>query len=213
MHEILSQIVNDYALRFSSPTDALLKEVEQFTDENHHDPGMLSGPLQGKFLEIFSRIIQPEAILEIGTFTGYSALCLAKGLKVHGELHTIELREKEAFIANNFFAKSLQQDQIILHQGNALEIIPTLPQEWDLVFIDADKTGYIDYYELTLPRLKKNGIILVDNVLFHGQVLEENLKGKNAKAIHSFNEYVSMDERVIQVVLTIRDGLMLIIKK
>ncbi|MFS8082407.1 MAG: O-methyltransferase [Ginsengibacter sp.] len=213
MHEILSQIVNDYALRFSSPTDALLKEVEQFTDENHHDPGMLSGPLQGKFLEIFSRIIQPEAILEIGTFTGYSALCLAKGLKVHGELHTIELREKEALIANNFFAKSLQHAQIILHRGNALEIIPTIMKEWDLVFIDADKSGYIDYYELTLPRLKKNGIILVDNVLFHGQVFEENLKGKNAKAIHSFNEYVSMDERVMQVMLTLRDGLMLIIKK
>lgn len=213
MPEIISQIVNDYALRFSSPTDALLKEVEQFTNENHHDPGMLSGPLQGKFLEIFSRIIQPEAILEIGTFTGYSALCLAKGLTENGELHTIELREKEAFIANNFFAKSLQHAQIILHQGNALEIIPTIMKDWDLVFIDADKSGYIDYYELTLPRLKKNGIILVDNVLFHGQVLEENLKGKNAKAIHAFNEYVSKDERVMQVVLTVRDGLMLIIKK
>ena len=213
MPEILSQIVNDYALRFSSPTDALLKEVEQFTNENHHDPGMMSGPLQGKFLEIFSRIIQPEAILEIGTFTGYSALCLAKGLKENGELHTIELREKDSNIANNFFAKSSQRAQIILHQGNALEIIPTLKQEWDLVFIDADKSGYIDYYELTLPRLKKNGIILVDNVLFHGQVLEENLIGKNAKAIHSFNEYVSKDRRVMQVVLTVRDGLMLIIKK
>jgi predicted O-methyltransferase YrrM len=213
MPEIISQIVNDYALRFSSPTDALLKEVEQFTNENHHDPGMLSGPLQGKFLEIFSRIIQPEAILEIGTFTGYSALCLAKGLTENGELHTIELREKEALIAKKFFAKSLQHAQIILHQGNALEIIPTIMKEWDLVFIDADKAGYIDYYELTLPRLKKNGIILVDNVLFHGQVLEENLKGKNAKAIHAFNEYVSKDERVMQVVLTVRDGLMLIIKK
>ncbi|MEO6868918.1 MAG: O-methyltransferase [Ginsengibacter sp.] len=213
MPEILSQIVNDYAVRFSSPTDALLKEIEQFTNENHHDPGMLSGPLQGKFLEIFSRIIQPEAILEIGTFTGYSALCLAKGLKENGELHTIELREKEALIANNFFAKSLQHAQIILHLGNALEIIPTIMKEWDLVFIDADKSGYIDYYELTLPRLKKNGIILVDNVLFHGQVLEENLKGKNAKAINSFNEYVSKDERVMQVMLTVRDGLMLITKK
>ncbi|MBS1738294.1 MAG: O-methyltransferase [Bacteroidetes bacterium] len=213
MPEILSQLVNDYALRFSSPTDDLLVEVEQFTKENHHDPGMLSGPLQGKFLEIFSRIIQPEAILEIGTFTGYSALCMAKGLKENGELHTIELRENEVRIAKNFFAKSLQRAQIILHHGNALEIIPTIKKEWDLIFIDADKTGYIDYYELTLPLLKKNGIILVDNVLFHGQVLEEEIRGKNAKAIQAFNDHVSKDERVSQVIMTVRDGLMLIIKK
>lgn len=213
MPEILSQLVNDYALRFSSPTDDLLVEVEQFTKKNHHDPGMLSGPLQGKFLEIFSRIIQPEAILEIGTFTGYSALCLAKGLKESGELHTIELRENEVRIAKNFFAKSLQRAQIILHHGNALEIIPTIMKEWDLIFIDADKTGYINYYELTLPLLKKNGIILVDNVLFHGQVLEEEIRGKNAKAIQAFNDHVSKDERVSQVILTVRDGLMLIIKK
>lgn len=213
MPEILSQLVNDYALRFSSPTDDLLVEVEQFTKENHHDPGMLSGPLQGKFLEIFSRIIQPEAILEIGTFTGYSALCMAKGLKENGELHTIELRENEVRIAKNFFTKSLQRAQIILHHGNALEIIPTIKKEWDLIFIDADKTGYIDYYELTLPLLKKNGIILVDNVLFHGQVLEEEIRGKNAKAIQAFNDHVSKDERVSQVIMTVRDGLMLIIKK
>ncbi len=213
MPEILSQLVSNYALKFTSPTDALLTEIEHFTNEHHHDPGMLSGPLQGKFLEIFSRTIQPHTILEIGTFTGYSALCMVKGLANNGTLHTIELREKEVKIAKKFFAKSSHSRQIILHHGNALEIIPTLNVEWDLVFIDADKSGYIDYYELTLPRLKKNGIILVDNVLFHGQVLEENLKGKNAKAIHTFNEYVSKDERVMQVVITVRDGLMLIIKK
>lgn len=213
MAEILSQLLSDYALKFTSPTDALLTEIEHFTNEHHHDPGMLSGPLQGKFLEIFSRIIQPNTILEIGTFTGYSALCLAKGLRVNGTLHTIELRDIEAKIAKNFFAKSSHSGQIILHQGNALEIIPTLKMEWDLVFMDADKAGYIDYYELTLPHLKKNGVILVDNVLFHGQVLEEAIKGKNAKAIHSFNEHVSKDKRVMQVVLTVRDGVMAIIKK
>ena len=213
MSEILSQLVSDYALKFTSPTDALLKEIEHFTNENHHDPGMLSGPLQGKFLEIFSRIIQPHTILEIGTFTGYSALCLAKGLKENGTLHTIELRDKEVQIAKSFFAKSSHNGQIILHHGNALEIIPTLKMEWDLVFIDADKAGYIDYYELTLPHLKKNGVILVDNVLFHGQVLDETIKGKNAKAIHTFNEHVSKDARVMQVVLTVRDGVMAIIKK
>ncbi|MEO5500938.1 MAG: O-methyltransferase [Ginsengibacter sp.] len=213
MPEILSQLVNDYALKFTSPTDALLEEIEHFTNEHHHDPIMLSGPQQGKLLEIISRIIQPLYILEIGTFTGYSALCLAKGLRMNGKLHTIELRDEEVQIANNYFAKSSHCDQIILHHGNALEIIPTLKLEWDLVFIDADKTGYIDYYELTLPHLNKNGVILVDNVLFHGQVLEANIKGKNAKAIHSFNEHVKNDERVMQVMLTVRDGLMAIIKK
>ncbi len=213
MPEILEQLVSDYAMKFTSSTDALLTEIEHFTIAHHPDPGMLSGPLQGKFLEIFSRIIQPRTILEIGTFTGYSALCLAKGLRENGTLHTIELRDKEAHIAKNFFAKSSHNAQIILHQGNALKIIPTLKMEWDLVFIDADKAGYIDYYELTLPHLNKNGVILVDNVLFHGQVLDEHIKGKNAKAIHSFNEYISKDDRVMQVVLTIRDGLMAIIKK
>ena len=123
------------------------------------------------------------------------------------------MREEDAKLAQNYFAKSSQSDQIILHHGNALDIIPRLDFTWDLIFIDADKTNYINYYELTLPRLKKGGVILADNVLFHGEVLAENIKGKNAKAIHSFNNYVAGDERVQQVILTVRDGLMMVIKK
>jgi caffeoyl-CoA O-methyltransferase len=213
MSEIITEMANNYATRFSTPTDALLKEIEKYTLENHAHPNMLSGPLQGKFLEMISSLVMPTNILEIGTFTGYSALCLAKGLGPNGELHTLELRPEDAALSRSFFAKSSQHNQIILHEGNALEIIPTLTQTWDLIFIDADKTNYINYYELTLPHLRKGGIMLADNVLYHGEVLEENIKGKNAKGIHGFNERVANDDRVEQVMVTLRDGLMMIRKK
>jgi len=213
MIEIINEKANDYATSFSEPTDKLLQEIEEFTLNNHAHSNMLSGPLQGKLLEMLSEIIEPKFILEIGTFTGYSALCLAKGLQHNGFLHTIELREEDATISQNYFAKSSQSEQIILHRGNALDIIPQLTEEWDLVFIDADKTNYINYYELTLPRLKKGGVVLADNVLFHGDVLKENISGKNAMAINNFNEHVAKDDRVQQVILTVRDGLMMILKK
>jgi predicted O-methyltransferase YrrM len=174
---------------------------------------MLSGHLQGKFLEMISCLLRPERILEIGTFTGYSALCLAAGLAKGGMLHTIELREEDADIAAENFSRANWQDRIILHRGNALEIIPTLHEAWDLVFIDADKTGYAAYYQLALARLKPGGLIIADNVLFHGQVLEAEPEGKNAKAIHAFNELVKKDDSVEKVMLTLRDGLLLIRKK
>lgn len=213
MPEIINGKANEYATAFSEPTDKLLQEIEKFTLANHEHPDMLSGPLQGKLLEMLSKLIKPQYILEVGTFMGYSALCLAKGLHPAGFLHTIELRDKDATIAQNFFAKSSQSEQIILHRGNALEIIPTLHLPWDLIFIDADKVNYINYYELTLPQLKKGGVILADNVLFHGEVLEEKIKGKNAKAINAFNEHVAKDNRIQRVILTVRDGVMMIIKK
>jgi predicted O-methyltransferase YrrM len=213
MPEIINDKANDYATFFSEATDKLLLEIEEFTLNHHAHSNMLSGPLQGKLLEMLSKIIKPHRILEIGTFTGYSALCLVKGLQQKGFLHTIELREEDATICQNYFAKSSQSEQIILHRGNALDIIPQLNEEWDLVFIDADKTNYINYYELTLPQLKKGGIILADNVLFHGDVLAENISGKNAIAINKFNEHVAKDDRVQQVILTVRDGLMMILKK
>ncbi|MEO6893680.1 MAG: O-methyltransferase [Ginsengibacter sp.] len=205
--------VTDYATFFSEPTDDLLKEIEDFTLNHHPHSNMLSGSLQGKLLEMLSKIIRPHRILEVGTFVGYSALCLAKGLQPGGKLHTLELRNEDADTAQNYFRKSLYNDKIILHRGNALEIIPTLEESWDLVFIDADKTNYTNYYELVLPQLKKGGVILADNVLFHGEVLNEKIKGKNAIAINAFNEHVSKDERVQQVIITLRDGLMMIIKK
>jgi caffeoyl-CoA O-methyltransferase len=202
-----------YAAKHSSPEDALLAEVNQRTLADHPLSHMLSGHVQGRFLSMISSLIRPDHILEIGTFTGYSALCLAEGLTEKGELHTIELREADAATARANFSKSEKNKQIHLHIGNASDIIPNLPHSWDLVFLDADKTGYIGYYELLVPRLRPGGLIIADNVLFHGEVLQEPLSGKNAKAIDAFNEHVNKDPRTEQVLLTIRDGVLLIKKK
>lgn len=212
--EFLSREAERYAQQFTDTADALLEEVASFTIRNRtQHANMLSGAVQGRLLEFLSRMKQPMHILEIGTFTGYSALCLAKGLHPEGRLHTIELRDADADAAQHFFAKSLHASRIILHRGNALDIIPSLDIQWDMVFIDADKVNYINYYELTLPRLKDDGVIIADNVLFHGEVLTDPVKGKNAVAIHAFNNHVAADNRIRQVLLTVRDGLMVIMKK
>jgi caffeoyl-CoA O-methyltransferase len=211
--EIVQKIAEAYCEKYTSPLDELLVEVEQFTEAEHPKAHMLSGKLQGKFLEFLSVLLQPKYVLEVGTFTGFSALCLAKGLQPQGELHTIEIREADAATAKHFFEKSAQASQIKLHVGDAKEIINGLNLDWDIVFIDADKTGYENYVQLLLPKLKIGSVVIVDNVLFHGQVLEENLVGKNPKAIHAFNEYVASLENVEQVMLTVRDGITLIRKK
>lgn len=213
MNEICPAPVHEYASRFTSADTPLLAELAAFTRKTHPQAHMLSGEIQGQFLTQISRMIQPRAILEVGTFTGYGALCLAPGLTESGELHTIECRSEDAATARQFFNRSLYRQQLFLHEGLAAEIIPTINHEWDLVFLDADKTGYIDYYELILPRMRPGAWLLADNVLFHGQVLEEPLRGKNAKAVHAFNEHVQQDNRTEQVLLTIRDGILLIRKK
>jgi predicted O-methyltransferase YrrM len=211
--ELINTRAEEYAKINTSAVDEVLNEIEINTLANHPHAQMLSGHVQGKVLEFFSKMIAPERILEIGTFTGFSGLCLAKGLTNDGKLVTLELREDDAASAKNYFAKAGMESKIELHVGDALEIIPTLQESWDLVFVDADKVNYINYYELTLPSVKSGGWILADNVLFHGEVLEENIKGKNAKAIHAFNVHVKNDDRVEQAMLTIRDGLLLIQKK
>ncbi len=202
-----------YAANFSSAEDPVLKTIAEATTLSHAQPHMMSGHLQGKFLEIISKLIAPKRILEIGTMIGYSSICLAKGLAQGGILHTIEMREEDAAIAKENFRVAGLQEQIQLHVGNAAEIIPQLNEPWDLVFIDADKTGYSKYYELLKPRLRSGAVILADNVLFHGDVLENEIKGKNAKAIHAFNEMLAADEEVEKIMLTLRDGLFLIRKK
>jgi len=173
---------------------------------------MLSGHVQGQLLRMISFMIKPRRILEIGTFTGYSALCLAEGLTDDGILHTIESREETSTIADNFFRKSALYPKIKLHTGKALEVIPSLQEEWDLVFIDADKQGYIDYFKMILPSVKKKGFILADNIFFHGRALEEAPKGKRAKAIKAFNEFIRQQTDIEKVILTIRDGLYLLRK-
>jgi predicted O-methyltransferase YrrM len=211
--DLVHPLAEQYAATHTSPDNALLQTIQQETLQQHPHAHMLSSPVQGKFLSFISCFIQPKYILEIGTFTGYSALCLAEGLSAKGELHTIELRAADAITSQKNFNASNYAQQIFLHVGNAIDIIPTLHHTWDLVFIDADKTAYTEYYEMVLPRLSKNGLIIVDNVLFHGQVLEAELKNKNAKAIDQFNKLIALDERVEQVLVTVRDGLLLIKKK
>jgi predicted O-methyltransferase YrrM len=212
MQELINNVAEKYVAGFTSPEDELLASIADYTYRFHPQAQMLSGHVQGRFLSMISCLVKPERILEIGTFMGYSALCLAEGLQPNGKLYTIEIREEDAAKAREYFSKSLYNNKIVLHVGNALELIPTFTEQWDLVFIDADKIGYIDYYELTLPLVKPNGLIIADNVLFHGEVLEENITGKNAIAIDRFNKHISRDKRVQQVLLTVRDGISLIRK-
>jgi predicted O-methyltransferase YrrM len=209
---IIDQAVS-YSDVFTTPADPLLQLILDETRATHPKAHMLSGEVQGQFLSILSCLKKPMRILEIGTFTGYSALCLAKGLDVNGKLYTIENRTDDAHTADRYFKQSKYAHQIELLIGDAKEIIPTLPYAFDLVFIDADKTGYIDYYEMIVPMLAKGGVIIADNVLFHGEVLAETISGKNAIAIHAFNEHVNNDPRTTQVLLTVRDGMLLIQKK
>ena len=210
--ELIPDIVNHYAEKYTSGEDALLKEVADFTYAHHAHAHMLSGHLQGKTLEMISCMLRPRRILEIGTFTGYSALSLARGLAVDGELHTIELRDDDAATARGFFDKSSYSRQIILHRGNALTIIPELDETWDLVFIDADKPAYIEYFNLVLSKVRQNGFILADNIFFHGEVLEHKPKNKSAIGIKKFNEYILGRKDIEKVILTLRDGLFLIRK-
>ena len=211
--ELINPLVQQYAEKFSSAEDALLKEVNDFTTTNHPEYHMLSGHLQGKFLEMASMMIRPRRILEIGTFTGYSALCLAKGLIDGGLLHTIELRENDAAIARDFFDRSVYKEKIMLHTGDAQKIVSKLDETFDLVFIDADKAGYIEYFNLVFPKVRKNGFIFADNIFFHGQAIETEPSGKNGKAIRAFNEFINNRADIEKMILTLRDGLYLIRKK
>ena len=210
--ELINPEVQQYAEDFSSAEDELLKKVAAYTYQRNLDAQMLSGHLQGKILEMLSCMIRPQRILEIGTFTGYSALCLAKGLTKDGLLHTIEAGKEVAAKAKEFFQQSNYSNRIILHIGNALEIIPKIDEDWDLVFIDADKPEYIEYFNLVMPKLRKNGFIFADNIFFHGEALDKEAKSRNAKGIKTFNDFIKNRNDIEKVVLTVRDGLYLIKK-
>lgn len=211
--ELINPLVQEYAEKFSSDEEALVKEVGDYTIKNHPEQHMLSGHLQGKFLEMTSMMIKPRRILEIGTFTGYSALCLAKGLTDDGILHTIELREKDAATAKGFFERSAYKEKIVLHIGDAKKIVSEIGETFDLVFIDADKAGYVEYFNLVFPKVRKNGFIFADNIFFHGEAIECAPKGKNAKAIKKFNQFIKERTDIEKMILTLRDGLFLIRKK
>jgi len=210
--ELINELAQHYSEKYTSAEDELLKEIADFTYSHHPHSHMLSGHLQGKLLEMISCMIQPKRILEIGTFTGYSALCLVKGLTDNGKLHTIELREEDASRAQQYFERSFFKEKIILHIGDALEIIGELNESWDLVFIDADKENYTNYFNRIFSQVRPGGFILADNVLFHGEVLEKEVKGKNAKAIQQFNDHVMERTDVEKLMLPVRDGVYVIRK-
>ncbi|MCF6241464.1 MAG: O-methyltransferase [Bacteroidales bacterium] len=205
--------IEEYILHHTSPESDLLKEINRETQAKILMPRMLSGHLQGRILSMISKMIQPKTILEIGTYTGYSALCLAEGLRTGGVLHTIELNDELENFILQFFNKSSYKNQINLHIGDALKIIPQMPDEIDLVFIDADKRVYLDYYQLLIDKVRSGGIILADNVLWGEKVIEP-IKDNDeyTKGILAFNNFVHNDPRVENLILPIRDGIMMLRK-
>jgi caffeoyl-CoA O-methyltransferase len=211
MLQYLEQEVLNYSEAHSSPEMTVLQQISRETYAKILLPQMLSGHLQGNILSTFSRMIQAKRMLEIGTFTAYSAICLAQGLAEGGELHTIESNEElEVYIRKHIKAADLE-GVIRLHIGPAAQIIPTLDMVFDLVFIDADKLNYLLYYELVLPKVRKGGFIIADNVLWSGKVLTD-AKDKDTMALKRFNQYVRADERVFNTLFPLRDGLMVIQK-
>lgn len=201
-----------YLLEHTSPEDDVLYELGRYTHLTGIHPRMLTGPIQGKLLELVCRMIKPVRILEIGTYTGYSAICMAKALASHARLHTIEINDEVCETALAFFQKAGLDHLITLHQGNAMEIIPQLHEEFDLVHIDGDKRQYPDYLKLVLPKVKPGGFIVADNVLWGDKVLFEQPDDAYTSGVKEFNAMVAQDERLEKVLLPIRDGLYLIYK-
>lgn len=207
MH-FISETLEDYVALHSENEPALLAALNKETHQKILQPRMLSGHLQGRVLSMLSKLIRPNAILEIGTYTGYAALCLAEGLQENGTLDTIDINEELYDFQRKYFDQSEWKDQIHQHLGNALEIIPTLNKKFDLVFIDADKENYIHYFEMIVPLMHKGGIILSDNVLWSGKVLEPlKTNDKSTKILLDYNKLLKDDPRVETVLLPIRDGL------
>jgi len=211
--EILDAEIEKYIEQHTSEEKEALKQLNRETYLNVLMPHMLSGHVQGVFLSLFSKAVQPKTILEIGTFTGYSAIALAEGLTQDGVLHTIDINEELAEMVAAYIEKAGLKNKIKQHIGNALDIIPTLDLQFDLVFIDADKKNYFNYYTLVKDKVAKGGIILADNVLWKGKVVETASKtDKDTKVLMEFNKAVAEDPEVEQTILPIRDGLMLIRK-
>lgn len=209
MNKKLEQYIEEY----SSPEDPVLEDLYRQTHIRFINPNMASGHLQGKLLEFISRMVSPLNILEIGTFTGYSAICLAKGLKPGGKLITIELNDELNSFSQSYFERAGAESKIIQMTGNALEIIPGLDYMFDLVFIDGDKREYCEYFRQIIGKVKPGGFILADNVLWGGQVLEKETTDPQAKGIINFNEMIRNETTLDEVIIPLRDGLMLIRKK
>ncbi|HNY63204.1 MAG TPA: O-methyltransferase [Bacteroidales bacterium] len=213
MHTLNNEAIEEYCENHTQDEGDLLKCLERETHLKVLRPRMISGKLQGRFLSFISKLIQPRYILELGTYTGYSALCLAEGLIADGELHTIELNPELEELILKYVDQSSYSSQIFLHMGDGNDWINKLNYSWDLVFIDAEKKDYLRYYENILPKIRKGGVILVDNLLWSGKVVEEVEKSDHeTQAILAFNQHVQQDPRVTNLLLPFRDGLMLIEK-
>lgn len=206
--------IDDYVVRHSQDEPKLLQELNRETNQKVLQPRMLSGHFQGRVLSMLSKLIGPKSILEIGTYTGYSALCLAEGMDPEGVLHTIDVNEELYDIQRRYFDRSKYGNSIIQHIGNALEIIPSLEINFDLVFMDADKENYCNYFELIVDKLNSGGVLLSDNVLWSGKVLEEvEPEDEATAALIQYNELLYRDRRIETVILPIRDGLTISRKK
>jgi caffeoyl-CoA O-methyltransferase len=210
MDFISSQLVS-YCEQHTSPESDLLKRINRHTHASVMMPRMLSGHLQGRILSMFSNMLRPTRILEIGTYTGYSAICLAEGLAPEGKLITIDVNEELEETVRKYFSEAGLENRIDYRVGDAMMIIPTLDEKFDMVFIDADKESYSRYFDLVIDRVPLNGIILADNVLWSGKVLEGK-HDKDTRAIVDFNDKVSKDARVESVLLPVRDGIMMLRK-
>lgn len=209
----LQNEIDKYAADHSSEEDELLKELNRETHLKVIHARMISGHPQGKLLEIISKIVNPSNILEIGTFTGYSALCLARGLKPKGMIHTIDKNDELQGISEKFFRKAGLQNQIKIYIGDALEIIPEMNISFELVFIDANKLNYSEYYDLIIDKVSPGGVILADNVLWNNKVVDQHAqKEPETRSILNFNEKIKHDSRVEVIILPLRDGISLIRK-
>ena len=211
---LLPLAIHDYAEQFTTPEAKELAALNRETNIRVELPQMLSGHLQGRLLQMISHMLKPKNILEIGTYTGYSAICLAQGMQEGGKLHTIDVNEELEDMCFRYFCEAGLEGKIVQHIGKAADIISILDESFDLVFIDADKQNYGLYYDMVFDKVPVGGFILADNVLYDGEVvLPEREQTKNARAIHAFNEKMRADQRVEHVLLPVRDGIMIVRKK
>ena len=206
--------LDEYILSHSDEEGALLSALNRDANVNLLRPRMLSGHLQGRILKMFCRMLRPRRILEIGTYTGYATLCMAEGLEEGALIHTLEINDEMEDFIMKYLPRSPHKEKIKLHFGDALEIIPTLDETFDLVFIDADKRLYAEYFDLVFPLVRQGGLILADNTLWDGKVLEKpHPSDKQTAGILSFNDKIKEDTRIEKVILPLRDGLTMIWKK
>ena len=213
MSDIVNNKIEDYIRKNSSKEPEILKDLNKETYLKVLNPRMLSGHLQGRFLSIITKLIKPKKILEIGTYTGYSAICMAEGLVENGIIHTIDINEELVSIQNKYFKKSKCNNSITQHVGDARNIIKNINEEFDVVFLDADKENYIEYYELVIEKVKKGGLIIADNVLWTGKVVEpEKDDDELTQYLIDFNKMINEDDRVENIILPLRDGLNIILK-